>query len=94
VKDKKVRSAYATRESGNLAFLFFQNTAFVDLPTKLLINKKYGLLNKRFFKSQVKNRCVVSFRSRSTLRSFRLSRVIFRSYASGGKLLGIKKSSW
>lgn len=82
------------KEFKNLVFLFLRNTEFVDASSKLLFVKKHGLLNKKFFKSQIKNRCVVSLRSRSTLRDFHLSRVVFRSHASSGKLLGIKKSSW
>ncbi len=42
----------------------------------------------------VKNRCILTARSRSTYRHFRMSRLMFRKYAALGQLSGIRKSSW
>lgn len=76
-----------------MAFLFLVNNINVDSTHRLFLNKKFLNKNKNFFKSQIKSRCVESFRSRSPLRDFHLSRVVFRMSASRGALLGIKKSS-
>jgi small subunit ribosomal protein S14 len=43
---------------------------------------------------RVKNRCVVSGRSRGYLRAFGLSRIQFRELARDGKIPGVKKASW
>lgn len=43
---------------------------------------------------RIKNRCVVSGRSRGYLRAFGLSRITFRELAREGKIPGIKKASW
>lgn len=45
-------------------------------------------------KVSIKNVCLVSGRSGSTLTKFRLSRISFRALALEGKLPGIKKASW
>ena len=43
---------------------------------------------------RIKNRCVVSGRSRGYLRAFGLSRIVFRELAREGKIPGVKKASW
>jgi small subunit ribosomal protein S14 len=40
------------------------------------------------------NRCNVCGRPRAVYREFGLCRVCFRTYASEGKLPGVKKASW
>lgn len=43
---------------------------------------------------RIKNRCVITGRSKSVYRFCRLSRISFRDLASKGLLMGITKSSW
>ena len=43
---------------------------------------------------RIKNRCMISHRSRGYLRDFGLSRIVFRNEANKGNIPGIKKSSW
>lgn len=43
---------------------------------------------------RVKNRCVVTGRSRGYMRYFGLSRQQFREMARRGEIPGVKKSSW
>ena len=93
LKDKKIRINYVKKEFRNLTFLFLVNNSSLEGVYKFALNKKFLNKNKNFFKTQVKNRCVVSLRSRSPLRSFHLSRVSFRAQASAGLMLGVKKSS-
>ncbi|GAV71641.1 Ribosomal_S14 domain-containing protein [Cephalotus follicularis] len=44
--------------------------------------------------TRVRNRCVFTGRSRSVYEKFRMSRIVFRTLARQGELLGIKKASW
>ncbi len=44
--------------------------------------------------SRVKNRCAITGRSRGYMRSFGLSRIMFRELAREGKIPGVKKASW
>jgi ribosomal protein S14 len=45
-------------------------------------------------KTRIQNRCIVTGRSRSVYKLFRVSRIVFRELASQGGLLGISKASW
>jgi ribosomal protein S14 len=44
--------------------------------------------------TRIRNRCIVSGRARSVYRLFHISRIVLRELASGGRILGLKKSSW
>ena len=45
-------------------------------------------------KVRIRNRCLLTGRSRSIYRYFKLSRIMVREFASMGLLTGVKKSSW
>ncbi len=55
---------------------------------------KLNKLNKNGSKIRVRNRCVITGRSRSVYSFCKLSRLKFRELAAQGSLAGIKKSSW
>lgn len=44
--------------------------------------------------SKIKNRCVISGRSKAVYRRFKMSRVCLRELMSMGALPGMKKASW
>ena len=44
--------------------------------------------------TKIKNRCVLSNRSRSVYRKFKLSRIFLKKYALQGLLMGMQKASW
>nr|QNR39892.1 30S ribosomal protein S14 [Cyanidiococcus yangmingshanensis]UNJ18938.1 ribosomal protein S14 [Cyanidioschyzonaceae sp. 2 FvB-2021] len=43
---------------------------------------------------KVRNRCVLTIRSRSVFSSYKVSRIIFRQKAITGLLIGVKKAVW
>lgn len=43
---------------------------------------------------RVRNRCQITGRARGYMRKFGISRLVFRDWASQGKLPGVKKASW
>lgn len=55
-----------------------------------LTNKK----NKYFSYTRAQSICILTGRSRSVYRFFRLSRLKIREYANSGYFTGITKSSW
>jgi small subunit ribosomal protein S14 len=61
---------------------------------KFLILLKISNMNKFGSMILVKNRCKVTGRSKSILRYYKVSRIVFREMASFGLLSGVKKSSW
>ena len=44
--------------------------------------------------TRIRNRCPLTGRGRAIVRRFGLSRLIFRSLANAGRLVGVKKASW
>lgn len=43
---------------------------------------------------RLRNRCQFTGRGRGCLRKFKMSRLVFREYASNGLIPGVTKSSW
>lgn len=62
------------------------------------VRQKAGLELKNLIKNsstvRLKNNCVLTGRSKSVYRQFKLSRIMFRELALKGLIYGIKKSSW
>jgi small subunit ribosomal protein S14 len=52
-----------------------------------------SMLVKDTFKSQVKNYCIITGRSRGIFRKVRVSRISFRKLGSEGLFFGLKKAS-
>ncbi len=56
--------------------------------------QKLDKLPKNSVSCRLHNRCSITGRSRGYMRKFGISRIIFREWASQGKIPGIKKASW
>jgi ribosomal protein S14 len=52
---------------------------------------KLGKMSKNSSITRINNRCIITSRGRGNIRKFNISRIIFREWASSGKLAGIKK---
>lgn len=55
---------------------------------------KLNALPKSSSLTKQRNRCVLSGRSRGTLRQFKISRICLRELVAQGALPGVTKSSW
>ena len=88
--DIKKRYHFRFSEIGALALGLYRD-AF--LYKNVLTLRKFSRL-KNSSKVSIKNVCLVSGRSGSTLTKFRLSRISFRTLALSGKLPGVRKASW
>ena len=58
---------------------------FKDISQFYICNQSY--------KSQIKNFCIYSGRSRSVLRHYKVSRIVLRELSSKGYFFGMKKAS-
>lgn len=58
------------------------------------IQKKFDTLPNNSSLTRIKNRCILTGRSRSVYRFFKLSRLQLRRLASKGRLPGVAKYSW
>lgn len=94
LKDKKRRILFQKAEKKRLVL----KKIFSDLtlPKNLRMRAYYQLktLPRDSSITRVRNRCLLTNRSRSIYRKFRLSRLTFRRLALNGELIGVRKSSW
>lgn len=93
-RDKNNRWLYKTNEIKRLVYksIISNQKELIEFRYRahlFLIN-----LNTNSFLVKIKNRCLLTGRSKSVYRKFRMSRLMFRKMALEGKLIGVKKSSW
>ena len=70
-----------------------QNLTF-ERGLRWKIQKKFNVFSNNSSITRIKNRCVLTGRSRSIYRFFKLSRIQLRRLASQGRLPGVVKYSW
>ena len=85
---------------------FVKNELDFGVFKALIMNQKLGLISRQqiyfnrvkfspfYSRTRIKNRCVVTGRSKSYIRQFKVSRIKLREFASKGWLYGVSKSSW
>jgi small subunit ribosomal protein S14 len=66
----------------------------VSEAEKALAVRKLNLLSKNTSSVRLRNRCLLTGRSRGYLRKFKLSRLCFRELALKGIIPGVVKASW
>mmetsp|Transcript_38079 Transcript_38079/g.122260 ORF Transcript_38079/g.122260 Transcript_38079/m.122260 type:complete len:98 (-) Transcript_38079:16-309(-) len=91
-RDKNKRKLFLKEEKERLALKYLCSNRFLSLRIRWSLILKFEKFSCRVV--QLKNRCVKTFRQRSILRSFRLSRILLRNYACSGKIFGLAKESW
>lgn len=87
-KDKRLRNCFVKKEIQLYSKLYFKN--FQKLPFFL---KKFNFRS-RGYRSEIQNRCILSFRSRSVYKCFKLSRQFLRFNLSFGFITGFRKAGW
>jgi small subunit ribosomal protein S14 len=93
-KDLRRRINYDNRE---LNYIVLKSLVDVSLLSKRKRDPFFRSLKRsvRYAeRTRIVNRCVVTDRSRSVYKDFKLSRMKVREMANCGDLPGIKKSSW
>lgn len=92
-RDKKLREKFMQKEDSYRALraLYFNSFLSPELRelARIRLMKKGGGL-----RTKIKNRCVLSGRSRGVVRDFKVSRIVFKELAGAGLLVGVKKKSW
>ncbi|MDR0406922.1 MAG: 30S ribosomal protein S14 [Holosporales bacterium] len=66
----------------------------IDPAERFQAQLKLSALPRNGAASRIRNRCLLTGRSRGVYRKFRLSRLMFREMASAGLLPGVRKASW
>jgi small subunit ribosomal protein S14 len=66
----------------------------LDFEERMVFMEQLASLPRNSSKTRVRNRCLLTGRSRGFYRKFRLSRIALRELASSGFLPGVTKASW
>ena len=94
-KDKKKRYNYSKKEKKKKVFYFLRKNNIINYKKKIKINHfifKWYQKNSSFV--ECKNRCLITARSKSVYRQFKLSRCVIKKWLHLGNLYGWKKASW
>ena len=92
-KDRKLRLDYLKNELYYRVIKVLLSNQLISLESRTEIYTWFLLKVKSYYKTKVKNFCIVSGYSRSIQRRFRLSRIQIKQFTMDGVLPGIKKSS-
>lgn len=95
-KDKRFRGFRSSAELLSMRRRFFLLNSEVSNVEKQKIGFLFfcKLKHLMVFSVRNKNRCVITARSGSVFRYFRMSRIFLKNFASKGLLTGVSKSSW
>jgi ribosomal protein S14 len=94
LKDKKIRDLVKKYEAkrAELKAIFYNQSLPESVRNEAFM--RLDALPKNSSATRVRNRCVLTGRSRAVYQMFKMSRLCFRELASTGQIPGVKKSSW
>lgn len=93
-KDKRQRKLVLQFESARKALRLQIRDPHLSFEKKLLVQKKMQQLPKDSNRCRLRNRCLITGRSRGVYRRFGLGRNKLREFAMQGLIPGIRKASW
>ena len=91
IKDHKIRNSIKKFELNRQFLKRIIRTDNLNLNIRRIAQIELDS-NKNRSITRIRNRCILSYRRRSTDKNLKISRINFRKYASVGKLPGIKKA--
>jgi small subunit ribosomal protein S14 len=94
IRDKSRRIAVKKFEFKLKSYKALQYIGDLKKYERFHIQNNANQLPRNSHANRVSNRCVLSDRSHSVYKQFKLSRIKLRDYALMGLLPGVQKSSW
>jgi small subunit ribosomal protein S14 len=88
------RNLFKSEEKKRLILKSITNNLQFEKKIRWKIQKKNLEFSNNSSLTRIKNRCILTGRSRSIYRFFKLSRIQLRKLVSEGKLPGVSKYSW
>jgi small subunit ribosomal protein S14 len=92
-RDKKRRTLFLGKELSQKALKYILFNTELPLKARWAAGKFFANLPRQGNSARISARCVNTFRGRSVLKTFRLSRIAFREYARFGLIAGVFKKS-
>lgn len=93
-KDLKLRKQFMKAESLHFVQRAILKNQVLSMPLRVTLSTRWYETTPNRYRTRIKNYCVLTGRSRSYIRFFRLSRIKMRELASKGILFGVSKASW
>lgn len=95
-KDKKARDAFSKTEFSKFRYRFMFKQATLNSLEKYYFNFKFlkSLNLKSSCVTRMRNRCLLTGRSGSIYRLFKISRIQLKTLGLQGNLVGLRRSSW
>lgn len=90
--DKLNRSLFKTQELNRNVLLSISKDQ--HLPISIRLKANLQLEQTSGYRTLIRNRCMLTGRGRSVLRSYHVSRLTYRKLAVNGLLAGVSKASW
>lgn len=94
LNDKLNRKRFYKIEHRRVILSYLSKSDLFSLNLRYRASSKLSRLSKKVKVSRIKNYCILTGRSGSVGRDFRLSRIKFRELSLSGHLYGVTKSSW
>nr|QWK44941.1 ribosomal protein S14 [Protohalopteris sp.] len=88
------RKAFAAYEIKRKAFQAIIANQNFDISTRWWANIEKSKLPRRSSLCRIHNHCIQTYRSRSVISFYKLSRLRLRKLAARGDLSGLRKASW
>jgi small subunit ribosomal protein S14 len=93
-RDKKKRELYLKNEIKRLNYKSLFNDLSLEKEDRYYNMLALNKIVRNSSRVRIKNRCILTGRTHSIYKLFKLSRIKFRELASQGVLMGITKASW
>lgn len=93
-KDKKRRKLFSLYERKRIILDYIHKNTNLPIQVRQDAYKQLITLPRNSSFVKVRNRCVLTGRSRAVYRKFKISRLMFRQLSLQGNIPGIKKASW
>jgi len=93
-KNIKQRYFFKQTEKNRLILKTLMSNTLIKPSIRWKIQTQFDKKNAHGFLTRIKNICILTGRSRSIYRFFKLSRIQLKNQASNGYLPGVFKNSW
>ena len=93
-KNIKQRYLFRNFEKRRLVLKIISRNLDIKKDLRWKLNQKWFFFHQNSSITRIKNLCVLTGRSRSIYRLFKISRIQLRKLASNGFLPGVSKYSW
>lgn len=93
-KDKNRRGLFFQTEKNRIVLLYIIHNLNLPKEIRDFAYNHLKTISNISTLTKIKNRCVLSNRSRAVYRKFKLSRIFLKEYSLQGLIVGMKKASW